>query len=82
MSITYIDPDNYSEIPIEGVHYMPITKTAVINALQFTPIDPSNVGVANGIASLDENGKIPSSQLPESVNITYNSETEKLSFGN
>ena len=33
-------------------------------------LDTSKVGVANGAASLDNNGKVPSSQLPQTVEVT------------
>ena len=44
-----------------------LTASAIITALGFTPADSAKVGVANGIASLDDNGKIPTSQLPSYV---------------
>lgn len=37
------------------------------NALGFTPENSSNKGQANGYASLDSSGKVPSSQLPSFV---------------
>lgn len=39
----------------------------ITDALGFTPEDSSNKGVANGYASLDGTGKVPSSQLPSYV---------------
>jgi len=36
------------------------------NALGFTPENAANKGVANGYASLDATGKVPSSQIPSS----------------
>jgi hypothetical protein len=36
------------------------------NALGFTPENVANKGVANGYASLDATGKVPSSQIPSS----------------
>jgi hypothetical protein len=37
------------------------------NSLGFTPIDAATKGVANGVASLDSGGKVPSAQLPAYV---------------
>lgn len=36
----------------------------VTSALTYTPVNPSVIGAANGVASLDSTGKIVSSQLP------------------
>lgn len=44
-----------------------LTASAIISALGYTPIDNSTIGVNNGVASLDSNGKIPMSQLPSYV---------------
>ena len=44
-----------------------LTASAIISALGFTPADSAKVGVANGIASLDDNGKVPTAQLPSYV---------------
>ena len=44
-----------------------ITSANVTNALGYTPINPNEKGVANGVASLDGTGKVPSSQLPAFV---------------
>ena len=44
-----------------------ITKSNVTNALGYTPLNSSLKGANSGIAELDENGKIPSSQLPSYV---------------
>ena len=33
-------------------------------------LDSEKVGAANGAASLDEHGKVPSSQLPQTVEVT------------
>lgn len=44
-----------------------LTASAIITALGFTPADSAKVGVANGIASLDDNGKVPTAQLPSYV---------------
>jgi len=37
------------------------------DALGFTPIDAATKGAANGVASLDSGGKVPSAQLPAFV---------------
>ena len=42
-----------------------ITKENVTHALGYTPISTENIGIPNGIPSLDKEGRIPSSQLPE-----------------
>ena len=39
----------------------------VTTALGFTPENPANKGAANGYASLDSGGKVPSAQLPSYV---------------
>lgn len=44
-----------------------LTKANVTNALGYTPVNEDIIGEANGIASLDENGLVPSSQLPSYV---------------
>ena len=44
-----------------------ITKSNVTSALGYTPLNSSLKGANSGIAELDENGKIPSSQLPSYV---------------
>lgn len=44
-----------------------ITSSDVTTALGFTPESTSNKGAANGYASLDSGGKVPSSQLPSFV---------------
>ncbi len=44
-----------------------LTAAMIISALKYTPLDSSKVGVADGVASLDENGKVPSAQLPSYV---------------
>lgn len=44
-----------------------ITSTNITNALGYTPINSNLKGANNGIAELDENGIIPSSQLPSYV---------------
>lgn len=44
-----------------------LSAAAIISALTYTPLDSAKVGVANGVASLDINGKIPASQLASFV---------------
>lgn len=44
-----------------------ISSGDVTTALGYTPENPSNKGVANGYASLDGDGKVPSTQLPSYV---------------
>lgn len=44
-----------------------ITSEDVTSALGFTPVDNVLIGTANGVATLDESGLIPSSQLPSYV---------------
>lgn len=44
-----------------------INSTQVTTALGFTPENSANKGVANGYASLDSGGKVPSAQLPSYV---------------
>lgn len=44
-----------------------LTAAAIISALTYTPLDSAKVGIAEGVASLDANGKVPTSQLPSFV---------------
>lgn len=44
-----------------------ITKANVTTALGYTPLDPAKKGVANGVAELGADGKVPSAQLPSYV---------------
>lgn len=44
-----------------------LTASAIISALTYTPLDSAKIGVAGGVASLDSNGKISTSQLPTSI---------------
>ena len=55
--------ENKSSSTIRGE----LTKTNVTNALGYTPINSAVKGVANGVAELDANGVVPSSQLPSYV---------------
>lgn len=43
------------------------TSSDVTTALNFTPEDSANKGVANGYASLDSLGRVPTDQLPDTV---------------
>ena len=44
-----------------------LTASVIITALGYTPADKAKLGVADGIATLDTTGKIPSNQLPSFV---------------
>ena len=44
-----------------------LSAAMIISALTYTPLDSAKVGIANGVASLDTNGKVPASQLPSFV---------------
>ena len=55
--------ENKSSATIRGE----ITKSNVTTALGYTPLDQSLKGSAKGLAELDSNGKVPSSQLPSFV---------------
>lgn len=44
-----------------------ITSSNVITALGYTPLDANLKGANSGVAELDANGKVPSSQLPSYV---------------
>lgn len=46
-----------------------VTEAAVLDALGFTPEDEANRGQPNGYAALDEDGLVPSEQLPPAQNI-------------
>lgn len=49
-----------------------LTAAMIISALGFTPVDSAKVGVAEGVASLDSTGKVPSAQLPSYVDDVIN----------
>lgn len=55
--------ENKSSTTIRGE----ITKSNVTTALGYTPLNQSLKGSASGLAELDSNGKVPSSQLPSFV---------------
>lgn len=44
-----------------------LTAAMIISALGYTPVDNAKVGVAEGVASLDSTGKVPTAQLPSYV---------------
>lgn len=52
-----------------------LTNEQLITILGYTPEDVANKGVAGGYAALDENGKIPTGNLPDELVDTY-SKTE------
>lgn len=51
--------------------YVDAQLTAKQDSLGYTPENIANKGVANGYASLDSNGKIPLSQIPDATFNTY-----------
>ena len=55
--------ENKSSATIRGE----LTSSNVTTALGYTPINPIAKGANNGVAELDSNGKVPSSQLPSFV---------------
>lgn len=55
--------ENKSSATIRGE----LTKSNVTTALGYTPLNQSLKGSASGLAELDSNGKVPSSQLPSFV---------------
>ncbi|MCI6409228.1 MAG: hypothetical protein MR797_05665 [Lachnospiraceae bacterium] len=55
--------ENKSSATIRGE----LTSSNITAALGYTPINPIAKGANNGIAELDSNGKVPSSQLPSFV---------------
>ena len=55
--------ENKSSATIRGE----LTSSNVTTALGFTPVSSAKLGAANGVATLDSGGKVPSSQLPSYV---------------
>ncbi len=55
--------ENKSSATIRGE----ITSANVTGALGYTPVNSAKLGAANGVATLDSTGKVPSSQLPSFV---------------
>jgi hypothetical protein len=43
------------------------TQASIVGKLGYTPVNPNQLGVANGIATLDSGGKVPATQLPSYV---------------
>lgn len=75
--------------------YVPQTRTIngkaldddiTLSASDIGAVDADDVGVADGVASLDSNGKVPSSQLPpissDAADITYDPTTSGVSATN
>ena len=60
-----------------------ITSDNITNALGYTPIDSNLKGVANGMAELDDAGKVPASQLPSFVDdvLEYNNKSSFPTIG-
>ena len=57
--------NTFADLPYIGGDEL--TLSAIVAALGFTPADSAKIGVANGIASLDDGGKVPANQLPSFV---------------
>lgn len=59
------------DIPVNGLGAMAykssLTQSDITAGLGYTPIDSTTKGQANGVAELDANGLVPSSQLPSYV---------------
>ena len=55
-----------------------LTAENVIAALGYTPADEAEKGQSNGLAELDENGRVPTSQLPSYVDdvVAYETKAE------
>jgi hypothetical protein len=60
-------PTNTNQLTNGAGFISGITSSNVTTALGFTPESTSNRGVANGYATLDGTGKVPSAQLPSYV---------------
>lgn len=65
-----------------------LTFALIIKALGYTPLDSAKLGIAEGAASLDASGKVPTSQLPSFVDdvmdvgfVTNSGEIEKAVDG-
>ena len=59
-------------IEAQPINEMDAQILANINAIA-AKISSSEKGVANGVASLDANGKVPSAQLPQNISVTDDS---------
>jgi hypothetical protein len=60
-------PTNTNQLTNGAGFITGITSGNVTTALGFTPENSANKGIANGYASLDSGGKVPSAQLPSYV---------------
>lgn len=60
---------------IENPHGVTKTQIGLENVTNHAQVKRSEMGVANGVATLDSSGKVPSSQLPSYVD---NSDTERV----
>ena len=78
-----IIPTKTSQLINDSGFLTEITNQNVTNALGFTPLNAALMGVSEGIATLDENGIIPSSQLPAYVDtiLEYNNLSNFPSIG-
>ncbi len=60
-----------ADVPVYGLGLMAykssLTQSDITAGLGYTPIDSTTKGQANGVAELDANGLVPSSQLPSYV---------------
>lgn len=56
--------NNYANLPYLSDD---LTASVIIDALGYTPVDSAKLGVADGVATLDTTGKVPSNQLPSFV---------------
>ena len=58
-----------------------ITSSSITSALGYTPINSNDIGVAGGIASLDDNGKLSTEQLPDSIETEITNLKKSVSDG-
>lgn len=68
----------FTNLTISGQGLLSLSGSNVTDALGYTPVNPSSRGVANGYASLDSNGLVPSAQL--SISTSQVTEGTKLFF--
>lgn len=61
-STIYVDSNNTLHTVVN-----PLTYSLIISALGYVPIDPVKIGQSNGLAVLDSQGKLLSSELPTSI---------------
>jgi hypothetical protein len=69
---------DFTNLTISAQGALSLSSSNVTAALGYTPVNAANKGVANGFASLDSNGFVPSSQL--SLSSSQISEGTKLFF--